>query len=265
MNLSRHTFAATAIAIVVSLYVPISAHATAMNADQIMANADTRNRPRFEVVKMKMELLGGGRPVQRELSWRFVNDGAKRTSVLKFTAPANVQAVGTMVVEEIGRTNAIWHYLPATRNVRRISADHRQNRFMGTEFVFEDFEGLKLDKYQFKALRSEPCSGDRHCHVVEAVPHDSQEEASSTYGKKIYWIDQDGFFIVKTDLYDRQGSLAKTYENSEFRLIGEYWRPKKQVMRHLGSGRSTVLTELERDLDKPFDRYYISQQYLRSE
>lgn len=235
-------------------------------ADAIMAKVDQSNRPKYEIAKMRMELLGdNAAPLSRELVWHFLNDDGSRVSLLKFSAPAAVKSVGTMVVEEAGKTNAIWHYLPATRNVRRISAEHRQNRFMGTEFVFEDFEGLKLSKYEFKLLRAETCRQTSRCHVIEAIAGDAEERDSSSYGKKVFWIDQDSFAIVRTELYDRDGAIAKVAENSDFRTIGAYTRPRRQVMLNKRNGHSTVLTELERKIDVQFDRYYVSQQYLRSE
>ena len=235
-------------------------------ADAIMAKVDQLNRPRYEIAKMRMELVGEGTErLRRELVWYFVNDGDNRISLLKFSAPASVKSVGTMVVEEAGKANAIWHYLPATRNVRRISAEHRQNRFMGTEFVFEDFEGLKLSKYKFKLLRAETCGSASRCHVIEAIAGDPEERDSSSYGKKVFWIDQDNFAIVRTELYDRNGAVAKIVENSDFRQIGGHWRARRQVMLNVRNGHSTVLTEIDRKVDAQFDRYYVSQQYLRSE
>src|SRR5260221_517166 len=163
---------------------------SALTADAIMTNADQMNRPKYEIAQMKMELLGeSDQPLTRKLTWHFVNENKTRTSLLKFSDPASVRGVGTLVIESDDKANTIWHYLPATRNVRRIASEQRQNRFMGTEFVFEDFEGLKLNKYKFELLRTEACQQGSHCYVVGGKPSEAEERNTSCYNMKVYWVD----------------------------------------------------------------------------
>lgn len=232
----------------------------------IMEQADRMNRPEWEMAEVRMELADRSGTVNvRELTWHFRNRDGERVSLLKFTAPANVEAVGLLVRERTGEPNAIWHYLPATRNVRRISAGHRQNRFMGTEFVFEDFEGLQLDRYRFELLGSEPCAGDRRCDLVEARASDAREAAESGYSKKVFWVDREARFLVKTELFDRDGKLAKVFAGEGFRPVRGHWRPTVQTMTNLADGRVTRLIEVSRRVGEPFDPHYLSQQYLRSE
>lgn len=257
--------AALALCCISLLSLPVSA-ATSPDAMALMKQVDQGNRPAFEKVTMKMEVRGSGDPLVRDLTWHFTNAPAKRTSLLKFNAPANVQGSGTLVVEQQGEDNAIWHYQPSTRNVRRISSQHRQNRFMGTDFVFEDFEGLKLDKYRFSLLRKEPCgNAGGSCEVVEAVATDKSEKAGSSYSKKLFWVDAEKHVITRTELYGADGKLAKTYESTGFRKLGSHWRPQVQEMRTADGSHSTRITEVDRSLDQPFDAYYVSQQYLRSD
>ncbi len=242
-----------------------AAAAAGPDAAAIMASADRLNRPAYEVARMRMELRGDDRPVDRELVWRTLNEGAQRTSLFKFTEPSSLRGEATLIVEHDGGPSAIWHYAPATRNVRRIAGEHRQNRFMGTEFVFEDFEGLKLGRYAFALLRREPCRDGGPCYVIEGRATDPAESATSGYGRKLFWVNEKNFAIVKVEFYDPGGALAKTLEGSEFRLLGGYWRPRRQTMTNARTGRSTTLVELQRALDEPFDKYYVGQQYLRSD
>lgn len=235
------------------------------DAAAIMRNADRMSRPAYEVITMRMELRGGDRAFDRELVWRIASDRTGRASLFKFTEPASLRGEGTLIVERDGNPNAIWHYMPATRNVRRIAGEHRQNRFMGTEFLFEDFEGLKLDKSTFALLRSEPCRETSRCYVIEGRVSDPEERAGSTYERKIYWVDETTSAIVKVEFYDPGGTLAKSFESSDFRSFAGFWRPRRQVMTDLRNGHSTALVELQRTLNEPFDRYYVGQQYLRSE
>lgn len=244
--------------------LPVAVYA--QSAADIMAKADRMNRPKYEISTMQMELVDSvGAVMKRELIWYFRNEEGKRTSLMKFTAPANMQGVGILVIEEKQLPNAIWHYLPASRNVRRISAAHRQNRFMGSEFVFEDFEGLKLDKYTFTLMGSKPCAESSECDVVEGKATDKEESSSSSYRKKVFYVDKRNSAIIKTELFDRDGKLAKIFEASGWRRVGDYWRPQLQTMSNVAEMRVTRLVEVERKIDQPFDPYYTGQQYLRSE
>ena len=167
--------------------------------------------------------------------------------------------------EHAGEPIAIWHYLPATRNVRRIASRHRRNRFMGTEFVFEDLMGLILDKYAFELLRSEACTDNRICAVIETRAVDPTERADTGYTKKLYWVDRADAFVHRTDLFGTDGKLEKRISFSGYRAIGTYWRPTRQIVQNFRNGRETRLIELNRIIDVPFDAYYASHQYLRSE
>lgn len=244
----------------------LSGAAWAESAADIMDKADRMNRPSYEIARMQMELVdAGGSVLKRDLIWYFRNEEGKRTSLMKFTGPANMRGVGILVIEEAGLPNAIWHYLPASRNVRRISAEHRQNRFMGTEFIFEDFEGLKLDKYAFTLTGSQPCAGTSQCYVVEARASDKAEATSSSYGRKVFHVDRQTYSIVKTELFDKSDKLLKVFEASGWRRMGSYSRPQVQTMSNVVEKRITHLREVERKLDVPFEPYYMGQQYLRSE
>ena len=244
---------------------PTMAAAAPPDGAVIMANADRMNRADFEIARLRMELRGSdGSPQARELTWHLVGRSGTRTSLLKFTSPASMRGIGTLVIEADNQPSAVWHHIPATRDVRRIAAEHRQNRFMGTEFSFEDFEGLKLDKYAFTLLRSEACRDGNVCHVVEGTASDPAERESSAYSRKVFWIDQRTHAIVRIELFDPAGTLAKVFARTDFHLISGYWRPRRQVMTDVRSGRSTTLIEIEYKLSEPFDLYYVSQQYLRS-
>jgi hypothetical protein len=237
---------------------------TVADAAAIMSTADQAGRARYELVTMRMEVRGDGAALVREFSSRSLEEGGGRATLIRFTSPASLRGVGTLVVEDAGRANAIWHYVPATRSARRVSGEHRQNRFMGTEFTFEDFEGIKRDAYAFVVLGEEACLGSSRCFVIEARPVDVDETAGSGYARKVYRIDQRTHVIARVDLYDRDGVLVKIFESSDFRNLGGHWRPKRQVMTHVRTGHATVLTELERVLDVPFERQSVSPQALRS-
>ncbi|UUZ48682.1 outer membrane lipoprotein-sorting protein [Massilia sp. B-10] len=81
----------------------------------------------------------------------------------------------------------------------------------------------------------------------------------------MFYVDRQSYAIVKTELFDKSGKLAKLFDTSGWRRIGNYWRPQLQTMSNVAEHRVTLLREVERKLDVPFEPYYVGQQYLRSE
>jgi len=258
--------AGVALAILAGFGMSSRTVAESLTGREIVERADRNARAKTETVKISMELITNGEVVsRRELVWYFRNDANGQVSLMKFLSPASVRSVGVLTSEDKGRGNTTWQYLPATRAVRRISAEHKQNRFMGTEFVYEDFEGMKLAKYDFTLLKTAPCGDHQQCDVVEARASDSGEMKTTGYGKKRYWIDGDQFFLVKTELFNKEGQLSKVVEGKDFRSVDGYWRSREELITNLKTNGSTRLIELDRKMDGKLDPYYVSQQYLRAE
>ena len=128
-------------------------------------------------------------------------------------------------------------YLPALKRVKRISSVNKSGPFVGSEFAFEDFTSLELNKYRYKFLRREPC-GDLICDVVERYPRYQH----SGYTRQISWIDQKVFQIRKVEFYDRRGDHLKTLELKQWRVYeGKYWRSHLMSMVNHKTGKSTDL------------------------
>lgn len=58
----------------------------------------------------------------------------------------------------------------------------------------------------------------------------------------ISWIDQKEYRVIKTEFYDRKGSLLKTLTYSDYNLyLGKYWRAHKMSMVNHQNEKSTDL------------------------
>ena len=108
---------------------------------------------------------------------------------------------------------------------------------MGSEYAFEDLTSFELDKYQYEYLRDEIVDG-LDSFVVRNVPLYQK----SGYKYRDVWIDKAEYRVLKTDFYDRKGSLLKTLKNEDFKqYLGKYWRPMKASMNNHQNGKSTDL------------------------
>jgi hypothetical protein len=130
-----------------------------------------------------------------------------------------------------------WLYLPALKRVKRISSANKSGPFVGSEFAFEDFTSLELNKYDYEWLREETC-GAFTCDVV--VRHPRYE--NSGYTRQVSWIDREVHQIRKVEFYDRRGDLLKTLELGDYREYpGGVWRAHRLAMVNHQTRKATDL------------------------
>ncbi len=158
-------------------------------------------------------------------------------SLIVFDSPADIEGTGLLSHAHILEPDDQWLYLPALKRIKRIASVNKSGPFVGSEFAFEDFTALELNKYDYRYLRSEPC-GDLTCDVLERTPRYEH----SGYTRQVSWVDQEVFQIRKVEFYDRRGDLLKTLVLTDYRLYAErYWRAHTMSMVNHQTGKSTDL------------------------
>ena len=158
-------------------------------------------------------------------------------TLIVFDSPADIDGTALLSHAKILDADDQWLYLPALKRIKRISSVNKSGPFVGSEFAFEDFTALELNKYTYKYLREEPC-GDMTCDVVERKPRYEH----SGYTRQVAWTDQRDFQVRKVDFYDRRGDLLKTLEQKEYRQYDDkFWRAHLLAMTNHQTKKSTDL------------------------
>ena len=220
--------------------VPTFAETPEKKGYAIAARSDRSDRGFGDsIVDLKMVLRNkAGKEAQRILSIRTLevpDEDSGDKSLLVFDTPADIEGTGLLSHARILEPDDQWLYLPALKRVKRISSVNKSGPFVGSEFAFEDFTALELNKYKYKYLRSEGC-GKLTCDVIERYPRYEH----SGYTKQISWIDQKVFQVRKVEFYDRRGGLLKTLMLQDYRQYEEkYWRPHTFLMVNSQTGKST--------------------------
>ena len=202
------------------------------------------------VVDLEMVLRNkAGKEARRILAIRTLeipDENVGDKSLIVFETPADIKGTGLLSHAKILEPDDQWLYLPALKRVKRISSVNKSGPFVGSEFAFEDFTALELNKYDYKYLRSEAC-GERTCDVVERYPRYEY----SGYTKQISWVDQEVFQVRKVEFYDRRGDLLKTLSLEDYRQYGDkYWRSHTFLMVNHQTGKSTDLLYGEYEFGK---------------
>lgn len=233
----------------------------------IVERSKKRTNSRTEKVTYRMELIGADGDVKQSRKLRsYFRDGDEETvTLLKFLAPPVVEGTGMLVEARSGEPSDIWVYLPVTRRLRRVSGADKSDRFLGSEFTYEDFEGYRPEAHEFQLLGARSCLDGARCWVVEARPATDAERRASGYAKRVYWIEQESLYPVRVDLYaDGSDEPVKRLTATAPEQQDGYWRSAVLTMHDLRSGRRTRLTALDRAIDSDLDSYHLSRRFLRS-
>ena len=193
------------------------------------------------VVKLKMVLRNAaGNETTRTLrisTLEVQDESVGDKSLVVFNTPRDIKGTGLLSHAQILTPDDQWLYLPALKRVKRISSANKSGPFVGSEFAFEDFTSLELNKYTYKYLKEGEVDG-MSADIIERYPR----YENSGYTKQITWIDQEVFQIRKVDFYDRRGDLLKTLKLTDYREYGEgIWRAHTFSMVNHKTGKSTEL------------------------
>jgi len=157
-------------------------------------------------------------------------------SLVIFDTPRDIEGTALLSHAKILDPDDQWLYLPALKRVKRISSSNKSGPFVGSEFAFEDFTAIELNKFDYTYVGEVPC-GDLTCDVLERTPR----YENSGYTKQVSWVDQTDFQIRKVEFYDRRGDLLKVLEMSDFRNYEGIWRAHKLSMSNVQTNKQTDL------------------------
>ncbi len=165
-----------------------------------------------------------------------IPDDGDRTLVI-FDQPADLRGTSILTANHRDGSTEQWLYLPALRRSRRIASSDRTDRFMGSQFTYEDMGSQDPTRFTHLHLRDDTRDG-LPVHVVESTPTD----LSSGYTRQVLWLDTEELRIQRIDYFDGEAEAAKTlilggYQEYE----GGHWRPGRMVMTNHRSSEATVL------------------------
>ena len=158
-------------------------------------------------------------------------------SLVLFDTPRDIEGTALLSHAKILDPDDQWLYLPALKRVKRISSSNKSGPFVGSEFAFEDFTAIELNKFGYTLIGVENC-GALQCDVLERQPR----YENSGYTKQIAWVDQTDFQIRKVEFYDRRGDLLKVLELTDYRQYDNgVWRAHKLSMSNVQTKKQTDL------------------------
>jgi hypothetical protein len=204
----------------------------------------------------------GGAETRRVMD-QYSKDDAKgnKRAVIVFQDPASVKGTRFLTLENSGKEDDRWIFLPSLGRIRRIAASEGSGSFVGTDFSYDDISSAnrKADLDRHSLLREEALNG-RPCYVIESVPKDS----SYQYSRMIQWIDKETRVNYRIELYDKRSTHVKTLESIEFKDVQGRFTATLTRMSTLGAGTSTDLKSDIVKYDDPIPETVFTTAYLET-
>lgn len=233
---------AVALAFGITFAGPVAANTLEEQGFEIAARSD-RTDVGFGNSRVELQMIlrnAAGQQATRSLEIATLekpDESVGDKSLVLFDTPRDIEGTALLSHAKILDPDDQWLYLPALKRVKRIASSNKSGPFVGSEFAFEDFTSIELNKFDYKHIGVETC-GDYQCDVLERLPR----YENSGYSKQISWVDQDVFQLRKVEFYDRRGDLLKVLELDDYRLYDNgVWRAHKLTMKNVQTNKETDL------------------------
>src|SRR5688572_28113757 len=229
----------------------LASPAAAQSGAEVMSKQRELQRVKDEEERQALKLVSrSGATKERKLvRWVLTGSGDLDKILVRFLAPRDVENTGLLTWEAKDGNDDQWLYLPAVKKPKRIAASGKKNRFMGTDFAFEDLQPEALALHTYVLAGTETVEG-QECFVIDATPNGRHADDSG-YSKRRLWMRKDIHMTVKRAYHDKQGKLEKVATLRKLANVkGSVWRAGEIEMHDVQNGTKTVVTVEHRHLDR---------------
>jgi hypothetical protein len=212
----------------------------AQDARKIMESVYKQDNSRDTTWRGKMDVVDKKGTVRsKKFLMRKLGGLGNSKTIARFTDPPEVRGVGLLSINEGGATDRQWLYTPAIQRVRRIAAQERRQRFIGTDFTNEDMAERVIEDFSYKLLGEGEEVEGRRTYKIEARPISPDK---SQYSYLYIWTPQDIPYSVLVEMYDKQGQRQRILKASNLEKISGIWVARRVEMSTPAEGTKTVLT-----------------------
>jgi predicted RND superfamily exporter protein/outer membrane lipoprotein-sorting protein len=247
-----------------------SAHAAELGADEVMERSYQTARVDSSLSEATFRLVSptGQERLRKTFgATKLQQDGSVNRRVIRFLSPSDIRNTTTLLVENTGKEDEIWIYLPALKKPRRIAGSNKKSSFVGTDLSYGDIVGYKPQDWAHTMLHQGTHSASAS-YVVESVPKSSEVAAESGYSRRVSWVAKESFVALKVEFYDLAGVLLKTADNSDFRQVDTQhrkWLPMLVQVKNHQTGHGTTVKIDKLDVNTSIGDDYFSVRYLEKE
>jgi outer membrane lipoprotein-sorting protein/Ni/Co efflux regulator RcnB len=260
----RLVIAVVAMAFVLALVIP--AVAADPSASDIMKKQRQAQRVKDEEERQVLKLVSkAGATKERKLvRYLLAGPGDLDKILVRFLAPRDVENTGLLTWEGKDGNDDQWLYLPSVKKPKRIAASGKKNRFLGTDFAYEDLRSENVAANAYALVGAETVDG-ADCFVIDATPATERQASDSGYSRRRIWVRKDNLVTVKREYYDKQAKLEKVETHRQVVNVGgPAWRANEIEMHDVVNGTRTVITVENRTVNRGLrDDFFTETELVR--
>lgn len=233
---------------------------------EVMRRVERQDTAPDEQVRFTMRLIESSGRVRERTGVVYERQvspaGLDEMHLLRFHSPADIQGSGILTIENPDRDNDQWLYLPAYHTTRRIAPANRGDRYMGTDFLYEDITRERIEEYRYRISGEETVDGVP-CLIIEATPAAERLTRESAYSRKLIWIDPARDLILKVDYFNRDGRLFKRLTVTGVEKVADKYRWQAVRMQDLDRQHATTVEYRDRRIGAGVPESYFTEAYLK--
>lgn len=210
------------------------------------------------IAEMKL-ITKQGKTKLRTIILKTKDYGDLQKTFLKFTKPADIKGTVFLLWENRDHSNEQFLYLPAVKRVRRIVAEQKKNRFVNTDFTYEDMQRKKPEESHHTLLGSKEYEGHT-CWILESIPN----AGTSQYQKWISWIDKESLLPLKTEFYSTKEKLTKELYLRKIEKIDAIWTAMETEMVDYKRQHTTQIVTQKIKFDIPINDRIFTKTYIKN-
>ncbi|XWN37303.1 MAG: outer membrane lipoprotein-sorting protein [Balneola sp.] len=240
--------------IILLFSISISAQSSE-RATEIFEEVDARrSKITYEKTDMQMIIYNSrGNTRNRSINSFSFNEGDVEKSLLVFEEPANVRGTGFLTLTD-GNNEVQKLYLPALGRIQTITASQKADRFMGSDFTYEDLGDQNPDDYEFQLIEENESTA-----VLRAV-----KTESSQYAYIRFYINTERYSLEKAEYFDEDAEMIKRLEAEDFTNVdANIWRANKMTMYDLKAERKTELIWSNRVINESIPEWRFTERGLK--
>jgi len=245
---ARHAF------LTIALVAAAFSAARGETASEIVRRADEIMRGNSSYAEITMTIVkpDWSRSISLR-SWSLKNE----FGLVLITEPERDR--GTVTLK---RKNEVWNWLPSIERIIKIPPSMMLQSWLGSDFTNDDLvrESSIVNDYT-QTLSGDSTIGGRSCYKITLIP---KETAAVVWGKVVLFISKDGYFELRTEMYDEEGVLSKILIADKIKNIGNRTLPTYWEMRPVDKpGQKTILEYKVWQFDVPLSELFFSLQNMR--
>jgi len=226
----------------------------AQDAAEIIRKADElmRGKSSYAQITMTIEKPEWKRTMTMK-AWSLEPD----FSLIDVTEPARDK--GTVTLK---RGNEVWNWLPSVQKVIKIPPSMMLQSWMGSDFTNDDLvRASSIVKDYTHTLLGKEMYERHECYKIQLIP---KPEAGVVWAKVLVWISTEGYLEYKTEYYDEDGTLVKSFLGSNVKTFGDRKLPAHwEMIPYNEPGNKTILDYDELRFNEKMNADFFSLQNMK--